>query len=246
MEKLSVCIITRNEQENIARCLDSIKWADEILVLDSDSVDQTVRICREYSCKIVEMPWHGFGPAKKALVQATRNNWVLSVDADEVISKELAVRIKAILNKPDFAGYRIKRKSYYLGKLINHCGWNRDYPLRLFNKNYGTFNEKVVHESVQLDGSVGRLQEPILHFTYPTLQSHVRKMTYYAELTAEQKLREGKRSSIGKAFLAGFLKFAKMYILQLGVLDGKNGLLLCLNSAYGVYLKYMILWEKTR
>jgi glycosyltransferase involved in cell wall biosynthesis len=246
MEKLSVCIITKDEQENVSRCLDSIKWADEILVMDSGSVDQTVQICQEYSCKIVEMPWRGFGPAKKALADTTQNNWILSVDADEVISEELAVRIKEILGKPDFAGYKIKRKSYYFGKLINHCGWNRDYPLRLFNKKYGTFNEKTVHESVQINGRITRLEEPILHFTYPTLHSHVRKMVYYAELSAEQKLKEGKRSSIGKAVLAGFLKFIKMYVLQLGVLDGKVGLLLCLNSAYGVYLKYMILWEKTR
>jgi len=246
MEKLSVCIIAKNEQENIARCLDSIKWVDEILVMDSGSVDQTVQICQEYSCKIVKMPWHGFGPAKKALADITKNNWVLSVDADEVISEELAVRIKTILSKPNYTGYRIKRKSYYLGELINHCGWNRDYPLRLFNKEYGTFNEKAVHESVQIDGTIARVEEPILHFTYPTLHTHVRKMIHYAELSAEQKLKEGKRSSIGKAVLAGFLKFIKMYFLQLGALDGKTGLLLCLNSAYGVYLKYMILWEKTR
>lgn len=246
MEKLSVCIITKNEQENISRCLDSIKWADEILVMDSGSVDRTVQICREYGCKIIEMPWHGFGTAKKGLVDAARNDWVLSVDADEVISEELVARIKAIVNKPDFDGYRIKRKSYYLGKLINHCGWNRDYPLRLFNKKYGNFNEKTVHESVQINGRISRLEEPILHFTYPTLHSHVRKMTYYAELTADLKLKEGKKSSIGRAVLAGFFKFIKMYVFQLGALDGKTGFLLCLNSAYGVYLKYMVLWEKTR
>jgi (heptosyl)LPS beta-1,4-glucosyltransferase len=246
MEKLSVCIITKNEEDNIGRCLDSVKWADEILVMDTGSVDKTVQICQEYSCKIVDIPWSGFGPSKKALTDLTRNSWVLSIDADEVISEELNARINEILYKPDRVGYKIKRRSYYLGKLINHCGWNRDYPLRLFNKNYGTFDEKEVHESVQLNGKTVRLEEPILHFTYPTLQSHVRKMAYYAKLSANQKLKEGKKSSIGKAVVLGILKFLKMYFLQLGLLDGKIGFLLCFNSAYGVYLKYMILWEKTR
>lgn len=246
MEKLSVCIITLNEQDNIGRCLDSIKWADEILVMDSGSTDQTVQICQEYSCRIVERPWRGFGPAKKALADLTQNSWILSVDADEVISEELADRIKGILRKPDNNGYLIKRKSYYLGELIEHCGWNRDYPLRLFNKKYGTFNEKAVHESVQLDGAIARVEEPILHFTYPTLDSHIRKMAHYAELGAEQKFREGKKSGVGRALFSGLIKFIKMYFFQLGFLDGKTGLLLCLNSSYGVYLKYMILWEKTR
>ena len=246
MEKLSVCIITKNEEDNIGRCLDSIKWADEILVMDTGSDDLTVQICQEYSCKIVEIPWRGFGPSKKALTDMTSNNWVLSVDADEVISDELTVRIKDILSQPDLAGYRIKRRSYYLGELINHCGWNRDYPLRLFNKKHGTFNEKEVHESVQLDGKIARIQEPILHFTYPTLHSHIRKMAFYAELSAGRKLREGKGSGIVRAVVLGVLKFIKMYFLQLGFLDGEIGFLLCFNSAYGVYLKYMILWEKTR
>lgn len=246
MEKLSVCIITKNEQENISRCLDSVKWADEILVMDSGSTDQTVQICQQYSCRIVELPWHGFGPSKKALTDITTNSWILSIDADEVISEELNDRIGKILNEPDYVGYKIKRKSYYLGKLVKHCGWNHDYPLRLFNKKHGTFDEKEVHESVQLNGKTARLEESILHFTYPTLQSHLRKMAYYAQLSADQKLRQGKESSIGKAVVLGILKFLKMYFLQLGLLDGKIGFLLCMNSAYGVYLKYMILWEKTR
>lgn len=246
MERLSVCIITKNEQENISRCLDSVKWADEILVMDSGSTDRTVQICQQYSCRIVELPWHGFGPSKKALTDITTNSWILSIDADEVISEELNDRIRKILNEPDYVGYKIKRKSYYLGKLVKHCGWNHDYPLRLFNKKHGTFDEKEVHESVQLNGKTARLEEPILHFTYPTLQSHLRKMTYYAQLSADQKLRQGKESRIGKAVVLGILKFLKMYFLQLGLLDGKIGFLLCMNSAYGVYLKYVILWEKTR
>jgi len=247
MYKLSIAIITQNEEQNIRRCLESLRWADEIVVADSGSVDKTIAICQEFNCRIINTPWLGFGATKQLAVDNCSNDWVLVIDADEVITGRLEKKIKQILLNPDHDGYRIKRISFYLGKMINHCGWNEDYTLRLFDRNKGRFNAKIVHESVQiLSGDIGLINEALLHYTYPNINSHIKKTINYAELGAEQKATQESRSSIVNACLRGIFKFLKMYLLQLGFLDGKEGFILSLNSAFGVYLKYIYVWEKGR
>ena len=243
---ISVTIITKNEQKNIERCLKSVRWANEIIVVDNHSTDKTREICRKYDCKIVETDWQGFGPTKRLAVDAASNDWIFSIDSDEQVSEQLKDRILNILKNPSLNGYRIKRISYYLGRQIRYCGWDRDYKLRLFNRKFGNFNEKLVHESVSIDGEVGRIAEPMFHYTYPTIQSHIEKMDRYTELGVEQLIKKGKSSSILMAILRGIAKFIKMYLLQRGFLDGKIGFVLCYNSAFGVYLKYLKLWEKNR
>ena len=145
MEKVTAAIITKNEENNIERCLKSLDWVDEILVLDSGSTDKTLEICAKYKTKIVETEWLGFGRTKKAAVETASNNWVLSIDADEEVSKELQIRIKEILKQPIMNGYKIKRHSYFLGKRIKYCGWSSDYPVRLFDRTKGNFNNREVH-----------------------------------------------------------------------------------------------------
>lgn len=247
MHKLSVTIITKNEELNIKRCLESVSWADEIVVVDSGSIDKTLDICIEFGCKIISTEWLGFGKTKQMAVDNASNDWILSLDADEVLTPELQNEIKVLLQgNPVSHGYRIKRVSFYLGKQIKHCGWDKDRTLRLFNKNCGAFNDKPLHESVQINGTIGLLNNPMLHFTYPTLSSHLEKIRRYAEIAAQTLSERGRKSSPCSAVLRGCLKFFKMYVLQLGFLDKKHGILLSMNSAWGVYCKYVLLWEKNR
>lgn len=246
MQPLSVTIITKNEQSNIERCLQSVQWADEIIVVDSGSTDDTLEICRTYKCKIIETEWRGFGLTKQFAVKQATYNWILSVDADEEVTPDLTNKIQAVLREPKFKGYRIKRNSFYLGKMIRFSGWQKDFTLRLFNRNHGNFNSNIVHESVKIEGTIGHISAPLLHYTYPDLSSHVRRMDRYAELGAEQLWAKGKRASIISATSRAAIKFIKMYILKMGFLDGKIGFILATNSAYGVFLKYLKLWEKNR
>ncbi len=245
-ESLSVTIITKDEEHNIERCLKSVQWANEIVVVDNGSTDSTPDICRKYNCKVVESSWLGFGLTKKLAVDYASHDWIFSIDSDEEVSELLKNRILSILKNPQYNGYRIKRISYYLGKQIRYCGWDRDYPLRLFNCKFGNFNDKIVHESIKLSGEVGKIEEPMYHYTYPTIHYHVEKMNRYTKLGAEHLMDKKKSSSIIQALLRGLTKFIKMYFLQKGFLDGRIGFVLCYNSAFGVYLKYLKLWEKNR
>lgn len=245
-EQISVVIITRNEEANISRCLNSVRWADEIVMADSGSTDRTVEIGRQFGCRMYHQEWLGFGPMKRYAVNLASHDWILSLDADEEVSGALRDRIQEMLAaSPDHHGYRVRRRTEYLGRLIRFCGWNHDYPLRLFNRRYGTFNERPVHESVQMDGSIGIIEETITHYSYPTLHCHVEKMNRYTELGAELMRQEKRRSSVALAVLCFIGKFMKVYVLKLGFLDGKAGFVLACNSAFGVYLKYLKVWEQT-
>lgn len=239
--KLSVVIITKNEEANIQACLESVQWADEIVVRDSGSTDRTVALCKEFGCKVIEGQWEGFGLSKRLAVEAASHSWILSLDADERVTELLALKIQQILENPEYSGYRIQRHSYYLGHRIRFSGWQFDRPLRLFDKRCGNFNEKPVHESVQIQGPVGSIKESILHYPYPDLSSHIAKMSRYAFL-ARGVVPKHRCRFWGCVFFHGLHKFLKMYCFQLGVLDGWPGLVLAVNSAFGVYLKYLNQW----
>ncbi len=246
MEKLSVVIITLNEEKNIERCLLSVSWADEIVVVDSGSTDRTVEICRNLGGRVIKTAWQGFGPTKRFAVQQARYDWILSIDADEQVTPALRAKIQTLLQNPDpQIAYRIKRFPYYLGHRIRYCGWQNDYPLRLFNRHFGNFNTKPVHEGVEFNGSVRYLQEGLNHFTYPTLSDHIRKMNRYSELSLQDRP-QGKKVGVLGAIGRGWFKFFKMYVLNGGFLDGSMGFVLCVNSAFGVYLKYLKQWERQR
>ncbi len=247
VEKISVVIITRNEEKNIGRCLNSVRWADEIVMVDSGSADLTLEIGRQSGCRIIQKEWLGFGPMKRFAVSLASNDWVLSLDADEEVTEALRNRIEKVFASPPAQhGYRVKRRTHYLGQSIRFCGWNHDYPLRLFNRKHGTFNERTVHESVQLNGPVGTIEETIAHYSYPTLHSHMEKMNRYTELGAEVMCQQNRHSSIPLAVLCLVGKFLKVYVLRMGFLDGKTGFVLACNSAFGVDLKYLKAWEKGR
>ena len=246
MDKLSVVIICKNEEQNIRRCLESVKWADEIVVYDSGSTDKTIEICNEYSCAVFHnKSWEGFGKAKREAVNLAQNDWIFSIDADEEVSEGLKKTIVDIIAHTDsLKAYRIKRDSFYMGKMIKYSGWQRDYTLRLFNRKNGNFNLKIIHESVEVDCKIGRIYEVIYHYTYPFIKTHFTKMISYSELGAISAYQKKKQSSICKAYICGVAKFIKMYIINLGFLDGKVGIVLALNSSIGVYMKYIYLWEQ--
>ncbi|MCB0749128.1 MAG: glycosyltransferase family 2 protein [Ignavibacteriae bacterium] len=238
-EKISATLIVKNEEKNIARCLKSLSWVDEIVVVDSYSTDRTVEICNEYNCKVIQTAWLGFGKTKKFAVDNASHDWILSIDADEEVTPELQKKIKELLVKPYYKGYYIKRKSFYLGKEVKHCGWNKDYPVRLFNRNFGNFNDKEVHESIKIKSEKSKIHEPLLHYTYQTIASHIEKVNRYSSLAAEELIKKEKYYSVFSAVIFGIVRFIKMYFIQLGFLDGRIGFILCYNSAFSVYLKYV-------
>ncbi|MBX3042433.1 MAG: glycosyltransferase family 2 protein [Candidatus Kapabacteria bacterium] len=242
MEKISVVIIAKNEEKNISRCLESVAWADEIILLDNGSTDKTIEIAQKFGCKIYDGgEWHGFGIAKRRAVNYANFDWILSLDADEVVSGQLAEDIKLILINPTFNNFKIKRKSFYLSKLIKYSGWQRDYPLRLFNKNFAGFNEKKVHESVITTYPVGKIESQIFHYTYDDLNSHFQKMILYSDLSVEEN--KGKKvSKIGIIF-RGFWKFINTYFLDKGILDSRQGFILSVMSSIGVMIKYLKIYE---
>lgn len=244
---LSVVIITKDEETNIARCLESLRWADEVLVVDSGSGDRTVEICRGFPCRVIQTAWRGFGATKRYAVEQASHDWVLSVDADEAATSELAESIVSLLTHgPGCRGYRVRRRSFYLGREIRFSGWQRDCPVRLFDRRVATLNERPVHEGFSIVGTVGRVRGALLHFSYPTIAVHLAKMERYADLGAQALLERGRSTTIGEAIGRGMAKFAKMFLFRGGFLDGKVGFVLAVNSSYGVYLKYVKLWELSR
>ncbi|HOK13907.1 MAG TPA: glycosyltransferase family 2 protein [Candidatus Kapabacteria bacterium] len=243
MLNLSAVIIAKNEEKNISRCLRSLDFVNEIVLLDTGSTDRTCEIARSLGAKVFTLDeWKGFGLAKRRATELASNDWIFSIDADEVASDELKQRIQKIIQNPEFFLYRIKRKSFYLGKMINYCGWQRDFPKRLFNRKHANFNDKPLHESVVGNCPIGTIYEPIYHYTYPTIKSHLQKIDFYTDIAAEQLT--GKKYSFCKPFLGFIAKFCKMYLLERGFLDGRNGLILSFISAFGVALKYLKIIEK--
>lgn len=248
MEKLSVVIITKNEEKNIERCLRSVAWADEIIVLDTGSTDTTLSLCRNAGCTVASTEWLGFGPTKQKAVAMASNTWILSIDADEEVSENLARSIRSVLKtemQERKDAYRFRRTSWYINRWIRHCGWNNDFPVRLFNRDSAAFNTKPIHEAVETKGTVGTIEGILYHYTYPTLDSHLEKLRLYGNLTADKKRAKGKKGSIASALLHGITKFFRMYLVQAGFLDGKTGLVLAVNSAFGVYFKHLMVWERS-
>jgi len=242
---LSAVIISKDEEKNIGMCLASLQWVDEIVVVDSGSTDRTMEIAREYGARVIDTPWLGFGKTKQLAVDAATHDWVFSIDADEEVTELLRCKIQSILENPRDQGYRIARRSYYLGRPIRFSGWQSDAPLRLFNRKHGWFNDKIIHESVEMASKPGIINAHMHHYTYPSISSHFAKIESYSELGAKQLLKKGKKANLVSACSHGVMKFIKMYLLKLGFLDGKEGFVLAVISSFGVSLKYLRLWELT-
>lgn len=244
---ISVIIITQNEERNIRRCLQSVAWADEIIVLDSGSTDNTIAICQEFTDHVFLTDWPGFGVQKGRALAKTTHNWVLSIDADEEITPSLKEEILKILcTETNIAGFKIRRQSRYCGKILNYGGWGKDYVLRLFKKAHGQFTEDILHESVVVSGPIAQLKEPMNHYTRTNFEDELIKMNLYTTLGAEKDFKRGRRGSLLKAILKAYWKFVHTYFLKFGFLDGKYGFLMALTGAHGTFyknIKLMVLEE---
>ena len=245
---LSVFIITKNEAEQIRECLESVRWADEMVILDSGSTDGTVDICREFTDNVFETDWPGFGPQKNRALEKATGDWVLSIDADERISPKLRQEIEQAMTSKQYQGYEIHRSSYYCGRRIRHSGWWPDYIVRLFRGDSARFSDSLVHEHVEVQGAVCRLRIPLIHYSFGNFEEVLDKVNRYSTYNAEMLLQAGKSTSILKAAWRGFWTFIKTYIFRAGFLDGRHGFMLAVSNAEGTYYKYvkLILLQETR
>lgn len=225
MPRLSLIVITKNEEASIERCLRSVPFADEMVVVDNGSTDKTIEIARSLGARVIETAdWPGFGPQKNRALEAASGEWVLSLDADEWIESELADEIRTVLARADAAeGYEISRRSRFCGRVVRHCGWSPDYVLRLFRRDSGRFSGDKVHEHVDVKGRVEKLKHPIEHDSITDFKDAEDKIERYAEAAAIALRARGKTSSHLKAWLRGLGAFLRTYIWRLGFLDGKTG-----------------------
>ena len=245
---LSVIVITKDEEAAIARTLDSVAWADEIVVVDSGSVDRTVEIARERGAKVVVTPdWPGFGPQKNRALDLATGDWVLSLDADEWLTPASSEEIKATIGADAGpAAYRFPRRSSFCGRFMRHSGWWPDYVVRLFRRGSARFSDDSVHERVIVDGALGTLREPIMHETFVDLDDLIGKMNRYSTLTAQQLEQAGKSAGLVEAVARALWAFVRTYVFRAGFLDGREGFMLALATAEGTYYRYAKLMQLSR
>jgi len=236
---LSVAIITHNEEENIRYALESVKWAHEIVVIDSFSDDRTVEICKKYTDKVFVSEWLGFAEQKNKAVSMTSQPWVLVLDADERVTEALKSEILHTINDPTSKdGYYVARKNYFAGRWIKHGGWWPDHTLRLFKRGKGFFQQREVHESIKVNGETGHLKNPLEHFTYKDAKDYLKRMEIYSTLAAKELHKEGRRAGIFDIILRPAATFIRMLLLQLGLLDGAYGLKLAYLYSRYTFSKY--------
>jgi glycosyltransferase involved in cell wall biosynthesis len=244
MTPLSVIVITRNEERNIAACLESVAWADDIVIVDAESKDATLDLAGRFTQKIFVEPWKSFSDAKEFAVGKTSYDWVLWLDADERVTPELASEIRSLLNSPpDQAAYSVARRAYFLGRWIKHSGWYPGRVTRLFRKDRASFSSAAVHEGLNVRGTIGNLRHDLLHFTDPNLFHYLAKFNRYTSLASRESFEAKKKFRPIDIVARPTWSFIKMYFLRFGFLDGAAGLLLALLSSFYVFTKYAKLWE---
>tara|TARA_R110002111_G_scaffold256979_3_gene324760 strand:+ start:111529 stop:112287 length:759 start_codon:yes stop_codon:yes gene_type:complete len=237
---LSVIIIVKNEESSIRECLASVVWADEIIVLDSGSTDQTVAICKEYTDKVYDTDWPGFGPQKNRALQYATKDWVLSIDADERISYDLQTEIKRSIQVPGrYDAHTMPRRSNYCGRYMKHSGWWPDRVVRLFRRGKAKFSDDLVHERVLVEGKIGKLKEPIIHESLLTLEQILNTMNSYSSAGAKMMAEEKQKAGLTTAILHGLWTFIRTYIFRAGFLDGREGFMLAVSNAEGTYYRYL-------
>ncbi|MCW9005709.1 MAG: glycosyltransferase family 2 protein [Gammaproteobacteria bacterium] len=242
--KISVAIICKNEEKRIRQCLESVKWADEIVLVDSGSTDRTLEIAKEFTDKIfVNTDWQGFGPQKKRAVDYAKNDWVLALDSDEVVSEELRNEIISAVNRVDEKTvFRLNRLTYFCGKFIKHSGWHPDRIVRLFNKKHYQYNDAFVHEAVECKGAkIVDLKSKLLHYQMDSLEDYIDKRNRYAKQWAEAQFVKGRKTNLLEIFVRCFFAFFRHYIIRLGLLDGYHGLMIAVIQMQYTFNKYNFL-----
>jgi glycosyltransferase involved in cell wall biosynthesis len=239
MQKLSVAIIAKNEAARIAACLESVRGlADDVVVVISDSTDDTATLCRAHGARVIEAQWHGFGSQKNLAVKESRYDWVLCVDADEQVTPQLAASIRQALDAPSAAGFRLRRRNKFMGRYLRHGEGYPDWNLRLFDRRRGSWSNDEVHERVQVDGIISSLAGDLRHDSADTLERYLLKQNRYTSLAAEQALRQHTRVSAAHLIISPVTRFIKFYVFRLGFLDGIPGLVHITVGCFSSLLKY--------
>lgn len=243
---ISVVIITYNEEKNILAALESIKWASEIIVVDSKSTDKTTSIARQFTEKVITNSWPGYAAQKQFASEQATNDWILSIDADERVTPLLAEEIQKIVldSSNQYDGFYISRQNYYLSQPIYHSGWSPDYQLRLYKRKKGRWTGDFVHESVTLEGKIGKLQNKLEHYSIESLASHHERLNRYTTLASNQLCSNNKSVKILDLMIRPIMALFRSYIWRLGFLDGFAGIIIAYFAAYYVFLKYAKAWEQ--
>lgn len=244
LNRLSVIIIAKNEAERIEECLRSVAWADEIIVVDSGSSDETVQISKRYTDRVYLVPWRGFGRQKQAAVDLASNEWILNIDCDERMTPELADEIRAILAADNsVTAYSVPRRTFIGNKEIKHCGWYPDRTVRLFRRSKAQYSDSMVHERVEVSGSTNDCSGHLLHFSFSGIGPMLTKTNLYSDLSAGQMFDAGRSCSFFDLTIKPLAAFLKTYCIKAGVLDGIEGLTVSLTTALVTYAKYAKLRE---
>jgi glycosyltransferase involved in cell wall biosynthesis len=244
--KLTVTVITYNEAAHIQDALDSVAWADEVLVVDSGSSDGTADLARAKGARVVVRDWPGYSAQKNFAADAASYDWILSVDADERVTPELAVEIRQLLaTEPGAAGYRVRRVSRYLGRWIRTTDWYPDYQLRLYDRRAGRWNGLRIHESFRLhEGAPSTLRGELQHYAYRDIAHHLQKIDAYTTLAADEAHERGRRTNPLSMALHAWFAFVRNYLLRGGFRDGAPGLIISMLNGYYVFVKLAKLWER--
>ena len=245
MTGLSVIIITKNEAQNIRACMESVAWADEIIVVDSGSSDGTAEICRELGARVYLHDWRGFGMQKNRALAYATHEWVFSIDADERVTPASRTEIQFALRDGDKDAYQIPRLSSFCGRFIYHSGWRPDYVTRLFKRGAARFSDDLVHERVMVSGSTGKLRESLLHESLRDAEELLAKINHYSTASALMLREKNRTASLKQAIAHALWAFLRSYILRLGFLDGRAGFMLAVSTAEGTYYRYVKLMLMT-
>ncbi|MDY0109595.1 MAG: glycosyltransferase family 2 protein [Candidatus Krumholzibacteria bacterium] len=244
--KISAAIITHEAGPQLARCLATLDFCDEVVVLDQNSTDETAAICARHGARLEQSEWLGFGPTKQRAVDLCRNRWVLSIDTDERVTPALRAAIAELPPAPDAAAFAINRLSSFLGRRIRHCGWHPDWVVRLFDRERAAFDDRPVHEAIHARGPVARLSGLLEHEPYETMQQYIAKLNRYTTAAAADLRAQGRRCGPATALIRAHAAFWRMWLLQGGCRDGWAGAVLCHASAFYVLSKYVKLWRLGR
>lgn len=245
MPKLSVTIITKNEEADIADAIASVAWADEIVVVDSHSTDRTVEIARTAQARVIVIvrDWSGYIEQKNYAASQASNDWILSLDADERVTPELARQLRETLANPSHAAYELPRVTWHLGRWIRGTDWYPDYQTRLYDRRRARWAGRYVHESVAVTGSLGRLAGDLQHFAYRDIEDHLETIDRYTTLAARQMYEDGRRTTLPGLLFHGPLAFVRNYVARGGFRLGSAGVIVSAMNAYYVFLKYAKLWQ---
>jgi len=244
---ISAILITNNERENIAECMGMLKFCDEIVIVDSGSSDGTVNIAQDLGAKVhVNTDWQGFGVQKQRALDLATSDWVLSVDADERIPDKLRQEIRVAIMDQRYEGYQINRLSWFLGQPMRHGGWHPDRILRLARRDKARFLPAAVHERLDVEGPVGQLGEPMVHYSYRTIDDVLAKLRQYSLASAEVRRRDGFKGGLSSAISRSLFSFFKAYFLQAGLLDGRRGFVAAVFRSQETFWRYLAVgWDKS-